>query len=488
MNRPIRVLAVACGVLFLALLLNVNYVQFLQADDLNARQGNRRVIDEEFSRERGPILVTGTPIARSVPSDDDYDFQREYPSPQLYSNLTGYYSYEFGGSDLENSQNGILSGSDPRLFVNRVVDLLGSDQPTGGSVSLTIDPDAQQAADEGLRALGGDTKGAVVALDPETGGILAMVSRPSYDPNRLASHDFEAARRARAELLDDKADPLLDRTRQNIYAPGSTFKLVTAAAALSSGDYSPETQVPAGPTLDLPQTTAVLTNDVSTCDSVNEMSLTSALANSCNTSFGAVGLDLGADALREQAEAFGFGDESYLDELGLVASVFPENPDEPQTAFSAIGQFDVSATPLQMAMVTAGIANGGTVMKPYIVDEIRSPDVEVLERHDPEELHQAVSSGVASQLTQMMVSVVNDGTAAEAAIPGVDVAAKTGTAERSETLPPYAWFVSFAPADDPEVAVAVFIESTEGVSRDEISGGGLAGPIAQSVMESVIGQ
>ena len=380
MNRPIRVLAVACGVLFLALLLNVNYVQFLQADDLNAKQGNRRVIDEEFSRERGPILVAGTPVARSVPSDDDYDYQREYPSPQLYSNLTGYYSYEYGGSDLESSQNGILSGSDPRLFVNRVVDLLGSDQPSGGSVSLTIDPAAQQAAYDGLRSLGDDTKGAVVALDPETGGILAMVSRPSYDPNRLASHDFEEVRKARAELLKDPNDPLLDRTRQNIYAPGSTFKLVTAAAALSSGDYSPETEVPAGPTLDLPQTDLTLTNDVAFCDSVSRDHAdrwrwrTRATRRSAPSGSTSVPTRCGSRRRRSASS-----DDSYLEELGLVASQFPDNPDEPQTAFSAIGQFDVSATPLQMAMVTAGIANGGTVMKPYIVDEIRSPDVELLE-------------------------------------------------------------------------------------------------------------
>ncbi len=486
MNRPIRVLAVVCGILFLALLLNVNYVQFVEAGDLNARQGNRRVIDEEFSRERGPILVAGTPIARSVSSDDDFDYQREYPTPQIYANLTGYYSYEFGGSDLESSQNGILSGSDPRLFVNRVVDLLGSNQPSGGSVQLTIDADAQKAAYEGLQGLGSNTRGSVVALDPDTGGILAMVSLPSYDPNRLASHDFEAVRRNRADLLDDESDPLLDRSRQNTYAPGSTFKLVTAAAALSSGDYSPDTMVPAGPTLDLPLTDDVLGNDVSNCDSVQQATLTFALQFSCNTSFGAIGLDLGADALREQAEAFGFGDDSYLDELALVPSQFPDDPDEPQTAFSAIGQFDVASTPLQMAMVTAGIGNGGTVMKPYIVDEIRSPDVELLEQHDPEELHQAVSSGVASQLTQMMVAVVDDGTASEATIPGIEVAGKTGTAERTEALPPYAWFVSFAPADDPEVAVAVFVESTEGVPREEISGGGLAGPIAKAVMEAVI--
>ena len=485
MNRPIRVLAVACGVLFLALLLNINYVQFLRADDLNTTTGNRRVLDDQFSRERGPILVAGKPVAESVPIDDDFDYQRRYGFPQLYANLTGYYSYQYGGSDLESTENSILSGSDPALFVNRVVDLLGSDKPAGGSISLTVDPAAQQAAYDGLAALGQNTRGAVVALDPSTGAILAMVSRPSYDPNRLASHDFGSVSDAYKELNDAEADPLLDRSRQNIYSPGSTFKLVTAAAALESGTYSPDTMVTGGPTLNLPLTDDVLTNDVESCGS-GQITLTMALAFSCNVSFGEVGLDLGADALREQAEAFGFGDDTYLEDLSLVESVFPADPDEPQTAFSAIGQFDVSATPLQMAMVTAGIANGGTVMKPYVVDEIRSPDVELLEEHDPEELSQAVSAGVASQLTEMMVTVVNDGTAAEAQIPDIDVAAKTGTAERTEDLPPYAWFVSFAPADDPEVAVAVFIESTQGVAREEISGGGLAGPIARSVMEAVI--
>ena len=485
MNRPIRVLAVVCGVLFLALLVNLNYVQFLQADDLNAKPGNRRVIDEEFSRERGPILVAGKQIAQSVPSDDDYDFQREYPAPLLYANLTGYYSYEFGGEDLESSQNSILSGSDPRLFVNRVVDLLSSRQPSGGSVSLTIDPDAQQAAYDALEALGPGVHGGVVALDPSTGGILAQVTRPTYDPNRLASHDFDAVRKERLRLLDDPGDPLLDRTRENIYAPGSTFKLVTAAAALSSGQYSPDTMVKGGPTLDLPETDQNLTNEVSSCD-VGEITLTQALAYSCNVSFGEVGLELGQDALREQAEAFGFNDDSYLDELHLVASVFPEDAEGPFTAYSAIGQYDVASTPLQMAMVAAGIANDGTVMKPYLVDQIRSPELEVLDDHDPEELHQAVSSGVAAQLTDMMVAVTAPGgTGSSIQIPGVSIAAKTGTAERTVDLPPYAWFVSFAPADDPEVAVAVFVENAD-IERSEISGSGVAGPIARAVMESVI--
>jgi len=326
-------------------------------------------------------------------------------------------------------------------------------------------------------------QGAVVALEPSTGAILAMVSRPSYDPNRLASHDLEAARKARLQVLEAPGDPLLDRSRENTYAPGSTFKVVTAAAALSSGKYAPDTLVKGGPVLDLPETTDDLTNDT---DCPSQVTLTTALALSCNVSFGEVGLDLGDDALREQAEAFGFGDDSYLDELPQVASRFPDDPAPPQVAQSAIGQFDVAATPLQMAMVAAGVANDGTVMKPYLVDKVYSPDIELLEDHDPEELHQAISSGVATQLTQMMVEVVTNGTASSAQIPGVEVAAKTGTAERSEELAPYAWFVSFAPADDPEVAVAVFVENPN-VPRELISGGGLAGPIAKSVMESVIG-
>jgi peptidoglycan glycosyltransferase len=483
-NRPIRVLAVFCGVLFLALLLNANYVQFVIADDLNARNGNRRVIDEEFSRERGEILVAQTRVARSVESDDEFDYQRVYGQPDLYAHLTGFYSYLFGASDLELAANPILSGSDPRLFVNRVIDLIGSQQPAGGSVQLTINPGVQQAALAGLQSLPGEPRGAVVALEPATGAVLAMVSTPSYNPNELASHDLESSQEAYQRLNGREDEPLLDRTRENTYSPGSTFKIVTAAAALESGEYTPETQVPGGPTLDLPETENPLTNDVSACD-VGQVTLTFALAFSCNVSFGAIGLDLGNDALRAQAERFGFNDSSFFDDLRLVPSTYPESAEGPFVAYNAIGQFDVSATPLQMAMVAAGIANDGDVMRPYVVDEVRAPDLDLLERTEPEPMSEAVSSDVAEQLTQMMVAVVDQGTADEAAIEGVEVAAKTGTAERTEDLPPYAWFVSFAPADDPKVAVAVFVENAA-VARSEISGGGLAGPIANSVMRAVI--
>jgi peptidoglycan glycosyltransferase len=362
-NRPIRVLAVFCGVLFLALLLNANYVQFVIADDLNSRNGNRRVIDEEFSRERGEILVAARRVARSVESDDEFDYQRVYNQPELYAHLTGFYSYLFGASDLELAANPILSGSDPRLFVNRVIDLVGSQQPAGGSVQLTINPGVQQAALAGLQSLPGEPRGAVVALDPATGAVLAMVSTPSYNPNALASHDLESSQQAYQELTGREDEPLLDRTRENTYSPGSTFKLVTAAAALESGDYTPETQVPGGPTLDLPDTDNTLTNDVSACD-VGQVTLTFALAFSCNVSFGDVGLKLGNDALRAQAERFGFNDSSFFDDLRLVPSSYPEGAEGPFVAYNAIGQFDVSATPLQMAMVAAGIANDGDVMRP----------------------------------------------------------------------------------------------------------------------------
>nr|MBA2508779.1 penicillin-binding protein 2 [Nocardioidaceae bacterium] len=324
-----------------------------------------------------------------------------------------------------------------------------------------------------------------VALDPSTGAVLSMVSTPSYNPNRLADHDFDAAAKAYKQLNSDDDQPLLDRSRANTWAPGSTFKLVTAAAALESGDYNPETKVPGGPALDLPQTEQDLSNDVTSCGS-GDITLTVALAFSCNVSFGDIGLKLGNDALLEQAEAFGFNDDTYFDDLRTVPSTYPKDADGPFTAFSAIGQGDVAATPLQMAMVAAGIANDGDVMKPYVVDEVLSPDVELIERTEPEQFSEAVSSGVAAQLTEMMVTVVEDGTADDAAIPGVSVAGKTGTAERTEDLPPYAWFVSFAPTDDPKVAVAVFVENPD-VPRDQISGGGLAGPVAKSVMEAVIG-
>ena len=486
MNKPIRTMSIFCMLLFAALLLNSTYLQYFEASSLNSRGDNKRVRDAEFSRKRGAIIAGGTSVAESVKSKDQYKYQRVYKQPEKYAPLTGYYSYIYGRAAVEQSQNDILSGSDPRLFVNRVVDMLGSNQPKGGSVSLTIDPKAQTAAYDGLRGLGKGTKAAVAAIEPSTGKILALASTPTYDPNRLASHQFSRVQKNYEQLTRAKDQPMLDRAIQETYPPGSTFKLVTAAAALSSGQYTPTTKVAGGRSINLPQTTTDLPNEPGLDCGVDRITLTQALENSCNTAFAEIGLKLGADALREQADKFGFG-QSYLQDLpGQVKSRFPADPDEPQTAFSAIGQFDVAATPLQMALVAAGIANNGTVMRPYVVDEVQAPDLSLLDKTQPEALRSnAVSSSVARDLTQMMIEVVDNGTGRTAQIPNVKVAGKTGTAQRGVNQAPYAWFVSFAPADDPKVAVAVLVDDPS-VPRGEISGSGLAAPIAKSVMEAVV--
>jgi peptidoglycan glycosyltransferase len=378
----------------------------------------------------------------------------------------------------------VLAGTDNSLFVRRVIDLLTGTPPKGGSVALTLNPAAQKAAYDGLRKL--KARGAVVAVDPSTGAILAMVSTPSYDPNELSGHDTAAVRKNYARLNSSSSRPMLNRALRQTYPPGSTFKLVTAAAALESGKYTPDSPVDNAPTLHLPQSTAVLPNENGGPCTSGQATLTVALENSCNVAFGKLGLELGDDALRAQAEKFGFND-AFQVPMRSVASRFPEAPDRPQTALSAIGQFDVLATPLQMAMVGAAIANRGVMMTPYLVENVRAPDFSVLDTTKPKALRTSVSPQTAASLTQMMIKVVDQGTGTNGQIPGVQVAGKTGTAQQGGGRTPHAWFVSFAPADtDPKVAVAVIVE--DGARQAEISGNGLAAPIARAVMKAVLNQ
>lgn len=496
MNKPIRNLALACMLLFVALLVNATYVQYWQAGDLTSlskHPDNKRIRDAEFARERGAILVRGKAVAESNKSGDSYKFQRVYPLGREYAHLTGFFSRDWGLGGVEATQNSVLSGSDSRLFVNRVIDLADNQDPKGGSVTLTIDPAAQKAAYDGLRALGSQIQGAVVAIEPRTGKILAMVSSPTYSPNRLATHEFAGVGETKKRLEQDSRSPLNNRAIEEVLPPGSTFKLVTAAAALDSGRYTPDTMVPGGASLDLPQTSKNLTNENGQACGGDKVTFTRALQRSCNVAFGDVGLKIGADRIRSTAEKFGFGKRSFHDlddDLTHQAlSRFPDKPDAPQTALSAIGQFEVAATPLQMAMIGAGIANDGVVMKPYLVDEIKSPKLETIDKTSPAPMpdQPAISPSAARDLQQMMVAVVEGGTGQTAKIPGVKVAGKTGTAQSAPNRPPYAWFVSFAPASTPAVAVAVLVQDA-GVARDQISGSGLAAPIAKSVMEAVIGR
>jgi peptidoglycan glycosyltransferase len=487
-NGPIRKVAAGCMLLVFLLLANITYVQAIRADELNSRSDNRRVLLDEYAKERGPILVGDEPVALSVETDDEFAYLRQYPVPLLYAPATGYYSSVFGRSAVERSENDVLSGNDDRLFARRLVDLVTNREQRGGTVKLTLNPAAQQAAYDAL----GDNKGAVVALDPRTGAILTMVSKPSYDPNPLASHSVEEQQAAWQVLQEDPEKPTLNRAIAQTLPPGSVFKIVTAAAALESGRYEPDSLIPGPAEYDLPQSTVDLPNQSGEpCGSGPEelTTLANALRVSCNTAFAYLGNDLGDDALREQAERFGYNSEPLTDEdLNAATSIFPAELDAPQTALAAIGQFDVRATPLQIAMVSAGIANDGTVMNPYFIEELRDPDrVKVLERTEPEELSRAVSTETAQELTAMMVEVVENGTGQNGQLDGIQVAGKTGTAQTTPERPPYAWFTSFAPADDAQIAVAVVIEEAPDTARDDIAGGRLAAPVAKAVMEAVLG-
>lgn len=485
MNKPIRTLALFCLVLFLALLLNVTYLQYVESSSLNARPENRRVVQAAFSRERGAILVGRTPVAESVRSDDKYKWQRSYPQPFKYAHVTGFFSY-FSQTGVERTENPVLSGDDSRLFVNRLVDLIRDASPQGGHVELTLNPDAQDAAVEGLRDLGEGVKGAVVALDPSTGKILAMASSPSFDPNRMASHDLGSAQQATDELYGDPDQPLLNRAIQTTLPPGSTFKLITAAAAIESGTYNATSMVPGGSSFDLPQSSKSIGNhDGGNCGG-DKITLTQALQVSCNVTFLSLADELGPEKMRAMAEGFGFNSQPMADLPAVATSRYPDDLNAPETAMSGIGQSSVTASPLQMAMVVSAIANGGRLMQPYLVSTVQSPTYDVLDQTRERELGRPISSGTARELTDMLVATVDSGTATAAQIPGIKVAGKTGTAQSTPERPPYAWFVSFAPADDPVVAVAVMVESSS-YPREEIAGGRLGAPIAKRVMEAVIG-
>jgi peptidoglycan glycosyltransferase len=484
-NRPLRRVATACCVLLVLLLVNLNYLQVIKANNYRTDPRNVRVLLEEYSRQRGAILVGNEPIVISKATDDSLKYLRVYLEPEAYAFATGYYSHVYGSSGVERYENGILAGTDDRLFVKRIVELLTQNGTTGGDVTLTLNPAAQEAAYRGLAG----RRGAVVAVEPSTGRILAMVSSPSFDPNLLAAHDGGAETKAWTSLNADPNTPLLDRALNQTYPPGSTFKLVTAAAALSSGQYTPTSPVPGPATLPLPQTSISLPNDFKgTCTpGSNQTTITQALERSCNTTFGAIGLALGDHAIRKQAEAFGF-DNGLSVPMQVATSVFPAGLNPPETAQSAIGQYDVRATPLQMAMIAAGIANQGIVMTPYLVEQLRSRDLEVISRTDPKVFSHAITPQVAAELTSIMVAVVDSGTGSNAAIYGMKVAGKTGTAQVGAGKNPDAWFVSFAPAENPAVAVAVVLENGGSNQQLEISGNLLAAPIAKAVMQAVIAQ
>jgi len=480
-NPPVRRVAVAMLVLFGLLIANANYVQVFEGTRLRTDPGNTRVLLDEYERQRGTLVVDGRAVAESVPTDDKLKYLRRYPERSKYAGVTGFYSLIFGATGMEQAENDFLAGSDNRLFTRRLSALLTGRDPRGGNVVLTLNRRAQEAAVAGL----GDRRGAVVALDPRTGAVLAMASTPSYDPNPIASHDPKQIRAAYERLADDPTDPLLNRAINQRYPPGSTFKVVVAAAALANGR-SPDTQIDCPRRYRLPQSTRELRNFGDEPCSGDKVTLEQALTNSYNTAFAKLGVDVGESELRRAAAGFGINGESLTAPLRVSPSSLGEIPDDAALAQSSIGQRDVALTPLQAAMIASAVANRGVLMKPHLIREVQAPDLTVLDRAEPEKLSTAVSPEAADQLGQMMRSVVARGTGTAAQIPGVGVAGKTGTAENAPDKQPHAWFIGFAGQGDKQVAVAVIIENG-GNSGSETTGGKAAAPIAKQVMQAVLG-
>ncbi|HZB79303.1 MAG TPA: penicillin-binding transpeptidase domain-containing protein [Actinomycetota bacterium] len=484
MTPQIRRTGVGLLIAFLLVFAQLNYVQIFAAERIASNPANIRGLLREYSIKRGNIItVDDKVIARSVATDDNLKYLRTYPEGELFGHVTGFYSIVFGTRALEDTYNDQLLGEGGVISMQDVEDqFLGSGE-RGDDVITTIDSRLQEIAREQL----GDQRGAVIALDPGSGEVRAMWSYPSYDPGPFASHTPREERRYARSLNPRSQDsPLINGATQRGFPPGSTFKVVTAAAALESGRYGPSSTFADPVALELPQTVETLQNFSRTsCAGGGEIDLYTALVVSCDTTFGMLGLQI-PDEIRSVASEMGFNGEIPFD-VRVEQSRFPEVPDDqkPLRAFAGIGQADVVATPLQMALVAATVAEGGVVPRPRLVREVLDASGGIVESYSPETLGRALTEETAGELTRMMVDVVAspDGTGGNAAIPGIEVAAKTGTAQSAPGAAPHAWFIAFAPANDPQLAVAVLVENG-GSFGAEATGGVVAAPIAKALLEA----
>ncbi len=483
MNKELKRVSAVLLLMFLALLVSSSVIQVIQVDPLKADGRNVRVLYDSFSKQRGAILVDGVPIAESIPADDAYSYLRVYAQPQQYAAVTGYLTLNQGNTGLESSLNSYLSGTSNDQWMDQLNALLTGQDPKGASVELTIDPKVQAAAWNAL----GDNKGAIVAIEPKTGRILAMVSKTSFDPNSLAAHESGSTIISRYnDLLSNPKKPLVNRAiAGDLYHPGSVFKIVMTAAALESGNFTPDSSFKNPARLKLPQSTNEIRNvSGGTCGPGAKATIATALRLSCNIPFAQLGLALGQSEIAAMAQKFGFGQKLAIP-LAVTPSVYPSNMDDAQVMLSSFGQYDDRVTPLQMAMVSAAIANNGVLMTPNLVDSITADNLSPLQTFQPSIFSTPVSAQTAATMTQMLVNGVNNGAASNARIEGVEVAGKTGTAENGVGDPYTLWFTGFAPANDPRVAIAVVVENSGGKTYDAF-GNTVAAPMAKKVFEAVL--
>lgn len=483
MIRYIRRAAAFCLLLLVALLVNAARIQVFEADELDANPANRRNTIARYDQPRGNILVGDRPVTGSKETGELLSFERTYLHGPLYAPVTGYASQTYGTTLIENAEDAVLSGTDsllaPLPFWNEF---------TRGLRAGRERRHHHQGVDAAGRVRRAErAAGAVAALDPSTGEILALVSTPSYDPERL-SGTGSAVTDAWARLNAAGSMPMLNRAIRQTYPPGSTFKIVTAAAALdervvTDADAATDTPSP----YVLPGTRTTLPNEARGCENA---SLADAIRVSCNTAMAHLGVEVGLDGMVETAERFGFNDAGLRIPSGVARSNFDTDMSDDQLALSSIGQFNTTATPLQMAMVASAVANGGDLRRPHLVDRITTNDGDTVRQERSESYERPMNPATAVQLQRMMVDVVENGTGSNAAIDGVTVGGKTGTAQHGvdNSGLPYAWFISWAQAPDsgrPAVAVAVVVEDAA-ADRDDISGGGSAAPIARAVMEAAL--
>ncbi len=482
MNKELRRVSAVVLLMFVALFCSSTAIQVFATDTLKADARNTRTLYDSYSAERGPILVDGEAIAESVPTDDEYKFQRVYKEPELYAPITGYFTLNQQNPGIEGALNDYLSGTANEQFLDNLTSIVTGQDPKGAAVELTIDPEVQKAAYDAL----GDNLGAVVAIAPKTGEILALVSKPSFDPNSLAVHSTSKFFESYDKLTADEAEPLVNRAiAGDLYHPGSVFKVLMASAAIDSGKFTPESSFPNPASLKLPLSDSLIFNSSGgACGPGEEASIATALRLSCNIPFAQLGREMGESTIADYASRFGYGDELTIP-LPVTPSVYPRGLDEPQLMLSSFGQSSDRVTPLQVAMTSAAVANKGILMQPNLVEKITAPDLTEIKSFLPQVYNTPISEATAATLTEMMVEDVNNGAASNARIEGIDVAGKTGTAENGEGDPYTLWFTGFAPADDPQVAVAVVVENGGGFGQSAF-GNTVAAPIAKKVLEAVL--
>lgn len=480
MNNAIRHTWVVSVGLFITLFAALSIIQVGVTDELNANPNNVRQLYEDRGAPRGAITVDGTAIAESVPSDNSsFDYQRVYNEPDLYSGITGTYSIAEPATGLEGTLNEYLSGQSDSQFFDRIASVFTGDTMDGGQVELTLDGELQQIAYDLIPE---GTRGSIIVTEVATGDIKAMAAKPSYDNNVLAVQDSAEYVANKAELETNEDLRYTSPAISNTIAPGSTFKLVDLVAMLESGDYDAETVLENPNSITLPNTNNELKNfERGICSQRTEADLAWIVAQSCNTPFAEAAIELGEDPIREAAEGFGWNDDDLQIPLGVQTSSFEQDLSDAALAQSSIGQLNVTSTPLQMNMVASAIANGGTLMKPNLVDAIRGSDLQLLSSSEPETLSEAMSEDVADEITDLMVGVVETGTATRAQTGNFQVAAKTGTAEIGDTGLVNSWITGFAPADDPQYAVTVAYERI-----DYDTGSSLTAPQLLTMLEAAI--